>query len=1028
MPINSGWYDSIDKIYYPEDYCRWDDLGSGANHYHTITAQNGATADANGTTFGESSTAYWKITYTNSLKLHDRDAFTIEFGINVLTDSTSTTNFQTANEGWVIAQGEDDSDTTQNWAVFVDSNNKINFRYKTGAGTNSFTSSGDELKLFNDQIEKIKITFDGTNIKLFKNDTLGVTHVIDSAGILTDTADLVIGGNSTGNYQLLNTRITELRIRKDEFTGDTLEASDQRYLIEAAKSTPSTSGSAGDKWDVNTLLYLPIASNANMKPRQLRLIPNTWGDWSRWFVAPSNTIDVTTGTVDFGAPTKGFKKITVTTTDGFLYPYNSGGTDYGGLETPSLPYWGGNDDETNAQQVHKQDGDVAFLKPLGFGTLYDSNAKGQASVTELTTTSFNVKVPSKGYLPATEKTESQALIDTTKVDSTSANAQYNQGFRPRGIKKILYQLSQEFMEERLFRNADDDAHMMGMPYYEWDLNLGTKYAGGFYSSGYDTYPPSSYYDSDFRYNEGVVHIEVIGRDSTGQAEITTRDNHELTTGDQVFVRVGQEFPTTGNNSNYYKRHSLSISRHYMVLSGKKYVRVTGDRTITLYHDSGRTNPVIISNGDTQSFFRQGYLQKSTTYGNWIQQRNRRLTNYTRPFTSKYSVGSGNNARVINYTTDARDTQFSKGVLAVVNVARDTTNPLLNIPNKVALLERGDLQSGVRTVTFKDTPTGSQSDPIVIKSISTGFTSNSVGEEGAPIYIDLDTKFTGTLKIDVSNVTTADSTTPTQVKYQYILNGEAPTTAQPFNTETNAWGSQFYDTNLTTNTETFGTTIEIPVTAATGQDQDPQNRVLYSVALKVWLPDVVHTSDSDITDATYTIYFENNAQAVADGAPVRLFYGSGLQPGVDMINTERYISQGFQFQYTDYMLHRNRHWVHYSVDETNSTPNPAVELVVKGIPYIGYTGMGDTVVVAGDVNILNAPFGGSGGQYTLPYINETVTSVPAQEYIDVAPWVEQTAQTVDEIRVYRGQRYQCQTTHTSGKSFEQDFDEGLWTLL
>lgn len=1025
MAINSGFFDSIDKIFYPIDYCRWDDLGEGANHYHTITAQNGATADSNGTTFGESSTAYWKIAYTNSLKLHDRSAWSIEFGINILTSSTSTTNFQTSNEGWVLAQGEGDSSSSQNWAVFVDSNNKINFRYKTGAGANSFTSSGNELKLFNNQIEKIKITFDGTNIKIYKNDSLGVTHAIASAGILTDTADLVIGGNSTGNYQLLNTRITELRIRKDEFTGTTLDASDHLYLIEAAKATPSRTKSVSDKWDVNTLLYLPIASNTNMKPRQLRLIPNTWGDWTRWFVAPSINIDVTTGTINFETPTKGFKKITVTTTDGFLYPYNAGGSFVESLSPPSLPYWGGQDPALG--QIHKQEGDVSFIQPLNYGTSYDTNADGQAEVTELSSTSFNIKVPSKGYLPDTEATESQALLDTTKVDATSGLAQYNQGFRPRGIKGILYQLSQEFMEEKLFNTADGDIHMMGMPYYDYTLpgSPGVTFRGGVYTSG-NTASSSipSYYDFDFRYNEAIAHIEVVGRDSTGQAEITTRDNHNLTTGDQVFVRPGQTISTSSHNDS--KQHSLSDSRHYMALTGKKYVRVIGDKIVTLYHDSARNNPVMIDNGDVANRFRQGYLQKTTSYGNWIQQRNRRIANYGRPFTSKYSVSGNNNANVLDFTTNARDTQFSLGLVSMKTQARDTANPLLNLPNKTASLERGNLKYNMLiSPSLKTTPAGTQTDPIIIKSESTGFTSGSVGEEGAPIYIDIDTRYTGTLKFAVSDVETADSSTPSNLNYQFVLNGIGATSAQSANTEANGWGSTSFDSNLTTNTASLGSTVSIPVTAATDQNQDPNNRVLFSIALKVWLPGVVHSSTSDKTRATYTIYYENNAQATADGAPVKLFYGSGMQPNTDRINTS---ATTFQFASADNIVGRNRHYIHYEVTESNSQPNPDVELVVKGIPYIGYSGMGDTVIVAGDQNVLNQSFEGT-DQYKLPFIDETLSAVPSSgARTDAAPWLEQTTQTESQIRIHRGQRYQCQTTHTSGKVFENDFDKGLWSLL
>lgn len=1015
MPITSGWKDNIDGIVYPEDYCKWEDLGDGANHYHTITNINSTVINSNGLNFGEESTSYIKIDYTNSLKLHGRSGFTIEFAIKINSDSTSTTNFQTGNEGIIVAQGEGRALALLNWAVLVDANNQVEFRYKTGVGSNSITSAA--VKIFNDQIEKFKITVDGTEIKMYKNDVLVVTSNINSAGILTSTDDLVIGGNSTGNLQLFNAEISGLRLRKDVYSGDTLETSDQLYLIEAARETASDNSitNVSDNWDVDTLIYLPFSSNANLLPRQLKKIPATWGDWTRWFVAPSMYIDATTSTINFLTSHKGFKKAQIQTTDGFLYPYNAGVTATGANQ--NLPYWGG---QLNyGSTIHGQGGDINFVATPSLTKFFPTEVtNNEGRVTETNTLNLQIKVPSKGYMPDEEKTESMAMLDTSKVDSTSAKAQYNQGFRPRGIKRGSIRHSAEYIQETQIRNSQDDAHMMGMPYYEFNTNI----EGGIYIAGLDSINASTtgIYDYDFRYNEKVVHINYFDSNSIGQAQVKCRDNHNLTTGDMVYVRPGQYILSSGGaqgeNSSYLKRHSLSNSRNYMNLTGKKYVQVVDDTTVILFHDSARTNPVYID-GYGQNF-RFGYLQKhSTFHGTQIQQRGRRIFNYSKPFTSFYYVQGDNNATVLDHTSVASGDDLNQSLSDIVQPT-DTTRPLLNIPGKSAWLYRGDFGS-ISNLTKFTNAAGSASDPIIINSKSGGFVSASIGEEGAPVYIDLDSKFTGTLKFTVTNIETADSTTPTDIKYQFITNGDGPTTAQPFNSSINGWGSQFYDTNLTVNTASAGSTVSIPLNEAAGLGEHYNNEILYSIALKIWIPDVVHASTSDNTKATYTIWFENNAEATADGAPVKLFYGGGIQPGRTIYGNIPGISLS-NFGSFSYNLFRSNHYVHYSVDENRGNPAPQVEITLRGIPLVGYTGTGETVV--GDEYSLMY----GDGSYELPYIQEDATS-PTPYRKGIAPWVEQATQVAGYYRLYKGKKYKCLTSHTSSKLFETDFDSGFWEL-
>jgi hypothetical protein len=1032
MPINSGWRDAIDQIIYPEDYCKWEDLGDGANDYHTITNVNSATVNSSGVTFENGGTSYIKIDYTNSLKLHGRGSFTIEFAIKINTDSTSTTNYQSANEGIIIAQGEGQTIANLNWAVLVDANNQVKFQYKTSSGYTTFTNAG--LKIFNDQVETFKITLDGSQLDFYKNDVFVITTNLNSAGILTSTDDLVIGGNSTGGIQLFSTTISELRLRKDLFTGTTLGNNGQYYLIEAAQENPNDQFNAtnSDNWDVDTLIYLPIADNGNLKPRQLKKIPATWGDYTRWFQACADRIDATTGTINFNTTIRGYRNVQLITTDGFLYPFNAGTTITSGA-TEALPYWGGNDVSPFSESggLHTQGGDVNFVGSVALAWIPNPpDYSMQAEVTGYTSLNHRFVIPSKGYIPPAERTESEGMLDTTKVDATSAKAKYNQGFRPRGIIKGTLRLGRDFILESMIQNSQDDSPVMGMPYYDVRAyDSAPRYEGGIYGAGSSSTNISSIgiYDTDFRYNEGTIHIKGIASNSIGQAEVSCRDNHNLSTGDQVFVRPGQHTRSTA--TNYLKEHSLSISRDYMVLTGKKYVQVVDATTVILFHDSARNNPVYIGNGGTGNFI-QGFMQKTTVYGNWIQQRNRRLAHYKQPFTSMYSVTSGNNAIILDHTQRARGNEFSYSTIDLVSEPMFDGKPLLNLPSKNATLDRGDLQLNSRYFTIYDDPKGSQDDPIIINSRSGDFVSNSIGEEGAPIYIDLDSKFTGTLKIDVTNVETADSTTPTQIKYQYILNGEGATAAQPFNTGYNAWGSQAYDYNGTTHTASYGSTIEIPVTAGSGQIQDSMNRVLYSVALKVWIPDVVHASTSDNTRATYTIWFENNATATTDNVPVKLFYGGGLQPNRTILGNLNTTQDALEF---NTFILRNRHYVHYLVQESNSDPDPTVEIDVKGIPLIGYSGTGETVITgSSSPNILMDAGSFGNRHYDLPYIDETITKTGGGAFLidnkDVAPWVEQAAQTAGQYRLYRGQRYECLTSHTSSKTFEADFNQGRWALL
>jgi hypothetical protein len=276
-----------------------------------------------------------------------------------------------------------------------------------------------------------------------------------------------------------------------------------------------------------------------------------------------------------------------------------------------------------------------------------------------------------------------------------------------------------------------------------------------------------------------------------------------------------------------------------------------------------------------------------------------------------------------------------------------------------------------------------------------------------------------LKFTVTNIETADSTAPTNIKYQFITNGDGPTSAQTLSSGINGWGTQFYDTNLTVNTASASATVSIPLGEAAGLGEHYNNQILYSIALKIWIPDVVHAAEADRTKATYTIWFENNAEATTDGVPVKLFYGSGIQPGRTIHGTIPGLGLT-NLTSLPYALFRSNHYVHYGVDENRGDPAPQVEITLRGIPLVGYTGTGETVV--GDTPALMS----GDGSYDLPYIQEDATSAtPYQK--GIAPWVEQATQVAGYYRLYKGKKYKCLTAHTSSKTFEADFDLGFWEL-
>jgi hypothetical protein len=65
-------------------------------------------------------------------------------------------------------------------------------------------------------------------------------------------------------------------------------------------------------------------------------------------------------------------------------------------------------------------------------------------------------------------------------------------------------------------------------------------------------------------------------------------------------------------------------------------------------------------------------------------------------------------------------------------------------------------------------------------------------------------------------------------------------------------------------------------------------------------------------------------------------------------------------------------------------------------------------------------------YDLYTVDESSTkSSGGSSTTDIAPWVDETAQTAGQYRLFEGTRYTCNVSHTSSKKFWDDYSLGYW---
>jgi len=988
MPIISGWRDN-EGIIWPKDYGKWDDLGNGSGSYFTITSVGGVALTygdgLNGTGAAEflpNNSGYWRIDGTDALNLlgTKRPNWTIDFYIRIDTDSTSTTNFQTAHEGVIFAKKEngllidDGSSQTVDYAGTIDANRKFKFYWNNGGTLTSYTSTAT---IGVDDWHDIKIVNEGGNAKIYINNVLDTSFTI-TGSVNTPADSLVIGGNANGDY-LLSAKVDAFRIRKDAFYTQNphdqgLGVSGDSHLIDE-----------GNGWDINTLIALFFnegEGSTSPKPRQNKLIPQTWGDWEYWWINPYRHLTVITSDINFNTPITGFKNVDIVTTDGFLCAYGFGSSAVSG--SSAFRAW-----KPSTTSSHMLTTD---LNPIT--QLKDDGPYGSGLIT-VDSTNYYLKLPAAGYIPEEQITESQSLLDATKVDSSAAASQFNQGMRPRGILQMTYFIDQTVAEQELETNDDQDRRFyMGLPYYEVSDNSSTVYEGGIYSFKRNS-QTGQRFDHDFRLgNSNTRMIESIDDNSSSGAGviITTRTAHGLSDGDKIMVRPGLfrnpgSYPNTGTgtvgNVDAFDSHRLH---------GISHVRVRSTTEVELFADSGLTNPVNTSTSSTLSLHTPGYIITPNSSGEpYIKDLGHRLANWTSPFAD------------IKEITSNREVVYKPSIERTGELAFSGGSPSsFGLPSTRQAEQTIKEYFGTvsDTIQTKTTPRGNVSDPIEITTYKTGSTGSNI--QGAPIFVDLDLPTNGTLYVNVSDIERADSSTetPQRIIAYYGLNGHSPSAGT--------------DDSLTSLALDSADTVSFAISADSVMATDE----LRSIQLYAAIDGVTHTSGSDVTRAKWKIWFVSDVSE----ADNRIFWAGGMPPGFNRLTAG---ARNTASSSTNY-ISRERSSIVYTSTGNNS------QFRISGIPLVANSLLGETYISSGGFDeIFRIAASGNPQHYDLNSVDETISKTSggtSGQGPDIAPWVRFATQTKDQYRLHNRRRWRCLESHTSSREFDTDVKLGRWQLV
>lgn len=993
MPLIKGFRDLSKRTnegYFPNELTTWDHYGNSSGAYFTITGIGGVslgtTSGLNNTgaaVFADENAGYWRIDHTDALRLADRSAWTIDFFVRIDSDSTSTTNFQTAHEGVIFASGEgglltdDGSTRTVDYAGTIDANRKFKFYYNDGASLNSITST---TTIGVDDWFDVKILYENSEIKIYINGTLDSTTSA-SAGVTNTSNNFVLGGNSTGDY-LINARIDAFRIRRDAFTTANLPTGLSVKKWNSIIDTVEYSG-----WDENVLLALAFNEGAGNapKPRQTKLIPQTWEDWNYWFQVPEINIEATL-ILTAQRNSTGFLNTNLQTSDGFICAYgagnfrllNLGSTANDRQWRPDYNSVSLDDSNDYGHACHFTYGDP--LGPLETETGYIGLVSFYKAGTNIPGTFFGggvplssvtqrLVIPARGFLPLNQRTESINALDTTKVDSVSADAQYNQGMRPRGIKRGSIRLdTSTFRDEIIVSDNTNQRFYHGLPYFTTTDGSNTYEGQGYSYTDVSSGTINNKHDHDFRLgNTNTKIIKSISTDAT--PTITTHDAHGLSTGDKILIRPGY----SGKFKSYpFGSGTTTDHADAMHLHGQAYVSVIDSTSFDIYYDSGLTNQITMST--TGTFFNvPGYIITPNTAGEpYIKDLGHKMVHWTSNFGDISSVES--DTPITQYPTGQNQGPFN------FNAARGTgyITQFGTQTQFISVQNTDYARTGLIGVSFDDVksiPKGDANDPIVISTATTGIT-DSTGAMMAMVMLDLDLPRDGTLSVSVSNIDTADSTTP-QIEYYYTLNG----------VRENGTGT------VTQNTDADGV-FNIAITGESSMETDD----LRSIQLCMGLKDVVHASSNDTSRATYSVSF----QASDASQESRIFWAGGHPPGYETLPAGPYFAnEGTSF---NGVIRRRSNIIYKSFDDT-------AKFSVSGIPDVILTNNGETYVAP--ANTPAGQFYSVDDYYVLEDVDETRTTKPVSiSRDDIAPWVGNATMVKGQQRLYRGKRYECLRGHVS----------------
>ena len=295
-----------------------------------------------------------------------------------------------------------------------------------------------------------------------------------------------------------------------------------------------------------------------------------------------------------------------------------------------------------------------------------------------------------------------------------------------------------------------------------------------------------------------------------------------------------------------------------------------------------------------------------------------------------------------------------------------------------------------TYTVFDIPAGSATDPFITTVKSGGFTGTTTV---CTYVLEGDVVGNGNLKFYVDNAETPDSTTHGIYYRLNRLNGY--------------YEAGLDDDSITYSNGSVGTTYTLPITGESYMGE----RHLRNFMLFVALSSVPHAASGDRSKARVTVWFES-----VDGKNDRIFYAGGWQPG--RTTRESFVKPA-ESSSNNPQLFRKRSYVVYQTLEDD------VDITVKGIPEIGYSAIGQTYISPNYTTSV-MQVSGQTTHYDLYTVDESSTkSSGGSSTTDIAPWVDETAQTAGQYRLFEGTRYTCNVSHTSSKKFWDDYSLGYW---